>query len=223
MMLFTSNSGVPSEVVNEFRENYMDFCTKERWTITASGRDWEYVVALCHVDFNPGDVVLDIGGGNSYILFYIADEISKGYIVDLAEQKYYAGWRETLADYEAYSSGKVEVIEQSAAILPFPDDSIDKAMTFSALEHFEGDDDTKAAQEVYRVLKPRGQFFGTVDFNHLDEYPIAPTSRVYTVESFRERVMSAAPFVSQNGTVPDFGIPANPNYVAPMFFILEKP
>jgi SAM-dependent methyltransferase len=54
----------------------------------------------------------------------------------------------------------IEAINASLTELPFENNSYDMICAFDVIEHIE--DDNKAIEEIYRVLKPKGKYFLTV-------------------------------------------------------------
>ena len=209
-------------------------------------RGWEYS-AVCQLgDFQPDDVVLDVGGARSYLLPFIMSRGGKqGFIYDLRVNydALYSFWFMTLFRLKEYLDGKVVVINGNAGRLPFRDCYFDKIITVSAFEHFgypfsadgpvvkgasellghgSSGEDSEAAREVYRVLKPQGLFLGSVDFNPLGSLQSLPR---YTLESFTERIVNAAPFkLVGEVTLPEFPV-EDTDFAGKMFqlfFVLTK-
>ena len=54
----------------------------------------------------------------------------------------------------------IEAVNASLTDLPFEDDSYDIICAFDVIEHIE--EDSKAIEEIYRVLRPKGKYFLTV-------------------------------------------------------------
>lgn len=155
-------------------------------------RDWEYFSTLHFANLQPTDKVLDVGGACSFIMAYAQKYFQQGYIIDDASMSspWYDDW---VAMMTKVGHDKVEIIRQNAKQLPFADNYFDKVFTFSAFEHFQGDDDIVCCQEVYRVLKDDGCFTGTVDFNPLTENPRTGV-RTYTYRSLHNRIINPAGF-----------------------------
>lgn len=193
--MITSASFVNDNFTVDFRKDYEE---KIGTDFVQFCRDWEYGFTFQHGDFQPSDIILDIGGACSYFLLYISDHIKQGFIVDDASTSstWYDDWYKSLFLFEAFIKGKIIVIKQNAASLPFRDCFFDKIVTISALEHFVGEDDIATSLEAYRCLKPGGCFLGTVDFNPVYEYPRLEylDERVYTYESFWDRIIYSAGF-----------------------------
>lgn len=212
--------GVPQEFVNAFAKEYRAGL-RDEWIGHSHGiRDWEYAAALYYAPVSAEDIVLDVGCGESGFLFHVAKYAACVWGVDDGSwTKFYERWLSTLSEIPAYTSGRAKINQCSAAALPFHDAMFDKVFTFSAFEHFVGDDDMLASREVARVLKPGGKFVGTVDFNSITPNPIDGCD-TYTLGGFYNRI------VNPSGLTPvgDVSIgDMTPTSVTALFFCLEKP
>ncbi len=197
------------------------------------GRGYEYSMIMHFAQFEPTDIVADIGGGRSYFLPFISKFIKLGYVIDLGLEDSLGGykdWYETYFDIEGFREGKFVSIKHDAMSLPFRDNYLDKAVTISVFEHIDFDSgdpegDIKAAKEVYRALKPGGMFLGTVDFNPTTERPFGDTGgRVYTYESFERRIIEPTRFELLGERRKMDPIPSKVDYsTIPLFFVLVKP
>jgi len=94
-------------------------------------------------------------------------------------------WTQELKKYRA---GAIEVREMDMCDVALPSGSFDFILCWSVLEHIE--QDGKASQEMYRLLKPDGIFAGTVDFGRPEES--RPVSRLYSNATFEERIVAPA-------------------------------
>jgi len=199
---------------------------KPEWlNVTYGIRAWDVACCMEYVPPKETDVVLDIGCGESPFIFYIADYVSKVYGVDNGNFNNYQAWHDTLIEFDDYNNGKVEVITQNAAQLPYLDETFDKIYTFSALEHFADDDELACMKEVYRILKPNGIFGGTIDFNPITEYPDKDNDyvRTYTYESLVRRLIEPSGMLLLGEFHRLNPMPKFVNYLAaPMFFALVK-
>ena len=190
-------------------------------------RPWDFSMCMELVPPKQTDVVLDIGCGISPFIFFIADYVSKVYGIDNGVFSNYKQWHDTLTEFDDYNNGKVEVITQNAAQLPYPNETFDIVYTFSALEHFNDDDESACMKEVYRVLKSNGVFCGTVDFNPITEFPRKGMkkafTRTYTYEAFISRIIEPSG-LSLLGEFHKLNpMPESVAYVAKeMFFALVK-
>ena len=225
-MICRGGLNISKGAVALFGSRYKEGLKEEYHGVTYLPRDWEYAGTLAQVELEQSDVVLDIGGGCSYLAFFLSRFVQKVSVVDNGTFRISQSWFETLPDFEDYRSGKVEVLKQNAASLPFPDRYFDKVFTFSALEHFVGDDDTVCVKEVYRVLKLGGHFLGTVDYNAVAEFPVKDNImvRTYTHESFLRRIVKPSGLaIKGKDFLENVPIPESVKYiVAPLFFHLVK-
>lgn len=159
-------------------------------------RTGEYAMTLLHTPPVPGQSAIDIGGACSFVGLYLRSKGVETSIVDpgVTNPGLFSEWLDDMRHFDPDRQVKIQV--QNAATLPFFDDTIDSVFTFSALEHFAGEDDIACVKEVHRVLKTGGVFTGTVDYNVISErpHPVAPAYRAYTPESFFRRVVSPVPW-----------------------------
>jgi SAM-dependent methyltransferase len=225
-MIYTVNHcGITPQKETEFQEKYKEPLKEEWYGKTYLPRGCEYSAPLHHALLQQTDIVLDIGCGCSYFITYISDMVKKVYGIDnISSLPWSQYWLDTIFDMESVRSGKVTVVVDEAAILPFRDNMFDKVFTFSVFEHFNWDrgDDVSCAKEVYRILKPGGIFTGTVDYNPLYEYPPShPGAKVYTYDSFVEKIVKAAPFKLSGDTKID-PLPDEANFVSSLFFKMVK-
>jgi len=184
-------------------------------------RNWDMPMASKNCPIHADDVVLDVGCGESLFFLLAAEKAKESWGVDNGNWNEFQDWFESLDYFPAYRSGRAKFRKCSAANLPFPDEMFDKVYTFSAFEHFKGDDDICAAREVYRVLKPGGYFCGTVDYNPETERPQVEDCPVktYTLDSFLRRIVEP----SELKLVGETRLTGNPVEIASIiFFLLRK-
>lgn len=218
------HSNVPPDYTAKYAAESNAMLKPEWHGVAYLPREWDYSMAMYNVGCDPDDIVLDVGCGCSYFIFYIAKYVKKVYGIDNATFECYAKWLPTLEHFDDYKNGKVEIIESNASVLPFDDNYFDKIFTFSTLEHFIDDDDTKCVKECFRVLKPGGIFLGTVDYNPLKEWPDETSSfcRVYTRETFYARLLEPTGF-EMCGKEYLNPIPTTFEHIAvPLFFMFKK-
>ncbi len=226
MISWQRNTEISKEAIDDFRDKYKAY-VGDRWEKIISGRDWEYVVVLNHLTpFMPNEVIVDIGGACCDLWFFLSPDVKRIYVVDdcSSSAQWFEQWYHGLLEKRDFRLGKIVIRRQNARLLPFSNNSIDKVVSISALEHFADGDDTKCAKETYRILKPGGIFIGTVDFNHLNEHPITPggMERAYTVESFMRRIVEPSGFECDMPDMSGFANVSDKNYIAAMFFKLVK-
>ena len=196
----------------------------------ASQRDWEYALPIYLADFNSNDIILDIGCGMSYNFLYLSSIVEKFFGIDDIKNgcfdKWTVDWLKTLTHYDEYINRKAQFLNMNAKELPFKDNYFTKIITWSALEHFMGNDDILCAKEIYRCLKPGGIFLGSVDFNADSEYPIPdnPDCRFYTHQSFLDRIVEPSGFELVGKDYIKYGDPINMQtaIAISLFFMLRK-
>ena len=101
----------------------------------------------------PGETVLEVGGGSGVVLREIARRTGASRIVDVDISPYLLREAAALADQAGFT-GRMEFREGSAEAIPLADDSVDVALSFTVLE--EGDADRMLA-ELVRVTRPGGR------------------------------------------------------------------
>jgi len=230
---------VNEQCENNFNKCFMEYTAFSEQPLklapvpgTIGFRHWDSAMIEKMGNFQPSDIVADIGGGRSYLLPFLSSRIALGYIIDLGvtgKITTYRDWYKTYFCLDSFLDGKFVTLRVDARELPFKDDYLDKVITVSAFEHFDmectndPDGDIKAAIEVFRTLKPGGLFLGTVDFNPYTERPKG-TTRAYTYNSFEKRIMEPAGFELYGGYKRyDFGQLNTDYIVQPLFFVLVKP
>jgi len=227
MICTGTHKTTPDSRCMDMYADYLSFVGNEHMQ-TCSGRAWDYAEALEQAGLMPEHVTLDVGCASSYFALYIAKKVKLSYGIDdlmsYAYETYTIPWMATLRDFEEYQTGRFVLVVSNAARLPFPDGFFDRIFTFSALEHFENDDDIDFAREAARVLKPGGSFLGTVDYNPIDPYPLKdyPICRVYSHKTFYERIVlpSGLKLIGKDFEA-DRADPQD-NYVEALFFHLTK-
>lgn len=118
-----------------------------------------YIIALSHIE---GRVVLDTGcglGWGSYILSLRAKEVMGIDINETSISYAISNWEAENLIFEVY-----DVMD----LYKFPDDAIDVVTSMELIEHFDQIDGLRYFQEVFRVLRPGGTFFGSSGFTDDD-------------------------------------------------------
>ena len=107
------------------------------------------------LDLKDGDEVLDLGCGDGYYLYFLSNLPLKLKLIGFDHDPIVlANARKNL------SSKKIKLIRGDIFKLPFKDNSVQKIIMTEVLEHVE--DDKRALQEIFRVLKPKGVLVITV-------------------------------------------------------------
>ena len=116
--------------------------------------------------------------------------------------------QETVMQKKTLNVNNLKVLDGDATKLEFPDNIFDTVISISVIEHINGNGDSKAMQEFWRVLIPGGKLILTthiakqkrVEYRDHDQYNISRHKkskyffqRVYDSESFNERILSQLP------------------------------
>jgi SAM-dependent methyltransferase len=108
--------------------------------------------------------VLDVGSPKMLGLYLAANTRVEVTLTDISElniDEYRVMWR----GLEKRAQGKAVFALQDARTLQYGDDEFDVVYSMSVIEHIEGDSgDTKAVEEMIRVLKPGGLLLVSVPF-----------------------------------------------------------
>lgn len=127
---------------------------------------------LQHLDARPGQRVLDIGSPKLLSLFLAARLRAEVHATDLVDYFF--------ERYELYSrvalgrdQGRYHMGREDARNLTYPSAHFERAFSISAIEHIPDDGDSRAMQEMGRVLAPGGIACLTVpwsDHGYLEEF-----------------------------------------------------
>ncbi|NJN65984.1 MAG: class I SAM-dependent methyltransferase [Chloroflexaceae bacterium] len=112
------------------------------------------------LDLQPGDIVLDNGCGSAKFAAWNAHRVALMVGNDPA----------TLFAEAAVE--RVALVKADSRVLPFADDSLDKAFSIDVLEHFPREVIDAYLRETARVLRPGGQMF--IFSNTRERSPIQP-------------------------------------------------
>lgn len=124
-------------------------------------RTIEFRLALKHGDFRPGQQVLDIGSPKLLPL-HIAEKLGATvYATDLDD--YFVEELESFRDICGIPEDRLVAEVQDARNLTYENDSFDRIVSISVLEHI-GETDVEAGREIGRVLRPGGIAVITVPF-----------------------------------------------------------
>jgi len=159
-------------------------------------RGWEYWTVLRHLDLCETDRVLDAGSMRSYTPVWLAQRAGQVVCVDSGVweevsrtpgQLTFEEWSQEL---QLHGGRPIEVHKMDICNLELPIHSyeFDLITCWSVFEHIE--DDARASRELHRVTKVGGVLSGTVDWGCPQES--RPNSRLYSNETFNERVVEPA-------------------------------
>jgi SAM-dependent methyltransferase len=141
-------------------------------------RGWDYEKILQYGDFKPTDSVLDTGALHTYFSIYLSTLVKEILVTDSfdwAKRDYftkpnaiYGGkilptideWTRCV---EVGGKGKVMVDIADATDLQYPDNTFDKVLSISTIEHILND--RLGITEMMRVLKPGGSLLITTEYN----------------------------------------------------------
>jgi SAM-dependent methyltransferase len=145
---------------------------------------------LAHLDVLPGQRVLDVGSPKLLSLF-VADRLrAEVYTTDLVDYFF--------DRYDVYSRialgrdrSRYRMERQDARALTYPSAHFERVFSISAIEHIPDDGDSKAIQEIARVLAPGGIACLTVpwsDHGYLEEFKQRGDPDVYWAPGDEEKV-----------------------------------
>jgi SAM-dependent methyltransferase len=145
---------------------------------------------LHHLDVRPGQRVLDIGSPKLLSLFLAARLRAEVYATDLVDYFF--------ERYEVYSGvalgqdrRRYRMGREDARTLTYPSGHFERVFSISAIEHIPDDGDSRAIQEIARVLAPGGIACLTVpwsDQGYLEEFKHRGDPDVYWAPGDGEKV-----------------------------------
>ena len=145
---------------------------------------------LDHLDVRPAQRVLDIGSPKLLSLFLAARlgaEVCTTDLVDYFFKRYELYSRIALGP----ARNRYRMDRQDARALTYASAHFERVFSISAIEHIPDDGDSKAIQEIGRVLAPGGLACLTVpwsDHGYLEEFKQRGDPDVYWAPGDRERV-----------------------------------
>jgi SAM-dependent methyltransferase len=152
-------------------------------------RNIEDPFVLRYGDFTNEDIVLDVGSGDSTVPAFIRSKYgSTVYVVDID-----INMLESQRQYRSALNCELNIEEQDATDLIYPDEYFDKIIAISSIEHIPGDGDILSITEFSRVLKKGGKCLITVPFGDYEEikYPwyYSGFERRYDLENLNKRLL----------------------------------
>lgn len=123
-------------------------------SILTLNRDREYNSLKRMLQLRPLDNLLDVGSGDGFWTARFATQCAK--VAGLEPDERMLALAKTL-----YPRSNVEYVKGSAESIPYPNNTFDKVVSVSCLEHFA--DPLRGLKEMARVLKPRGRLAISVD------------------------------------------------------------
>src|SRR5467141_3523156 len=145
---------------------------------------------LDHLDVRPGQRVLDIGSPKLLSLFLAARLSAEVYTTDLVDYFFerYAVYSRIALVHER---SRYRMDRQDARAWTYPSSHFERVFSISAIEHIPDDGDSKAIQEIARVLAPGGIACLTVpwsDHGYLEEFKHRGDPDVYWAPGDGEKV-----------------------------------
>lgn len=141
-------------------------------------RGWDYEKIMEWGNFQKSDSVLDTGALHTYFSIYLAQFVEEVLVTDSfywATRDYFGKPNEnyggkilpTINEWtdfvEKFGFGKTMVDTADVMNLQYPDNTFDKVLSISTIEHVL--DDRLGIVEMMRVLKPGGSLLLTTEFN----------------------------------------------------------
>ena len=117
-------------------------------------RDREYQGLKRMLELRPSDHLLDVGSGDGFWTARFAMHCAN--ISGLEPDERMLSLAKTL-----YPRSNVEYVQGNAELIPYPNNTFDKVVSVSCLEHFA--DPLQGLREMARVLKPGGRLAISVD------------------------------------------------------------
>ena len=151
--------------------NYLDKVFNGDKIYLSNFRGWDFEQILKYGEFKSEDVILDTGALQSYFSIFLALLIRTVITTDnmsWVKRAYYKQSKltspeEWMRQVEMKSQGKVKAEIADVCNLQYNDNSFDKVLSISTIEHIDGD--FKAMSEMIRVLKPNGLLLLTTEYN----------------------------------------------------------
>jgi ubiquinone/menaquinone biosynthesis C-methylase UbiE len=104
----------------------------------------------------PGQRVLDLGCGTGTLTIMIKQSIPEAGVAGLDGDPRVLDIARSKADKAGLD---IKLDQGMAYQLPYPDQSFDRVLSSFVFHHLESDDKRKTMKEVYRILRPGGEFY----------------------------------------------------------------
>ncbi len=167
-------------------------------------RYFEFDFVKSSLELGNGMRVLDIS--SPYLFgFYVSSKFQLEYHYINPDEKDLANVN-SLSGKQKFH-GKYISNQMDALNLTFYDNFFDRVISISVIEHINGEGDSRAIKEIWRVLKPNGLFSFTVpvnkefeiEYRNKDEYNLNPEKksekyffqRIYDKQKIEERLLSS--------------------------------
>lgn len=169
----------------------------------SSIRYWEFDFALRHLSSLHDENILDVSSPRFFGLYLAKKHPDIHYMMINPDKN---DTQETLVMKDAI--GRMENFSatiENALALPYRNNTFDRVISISVIEHISDDGDTKAVREMMRVLKPGGMLIltthvmkkGRMEYRNTDEYSLGLKKqkgryffqRVYDTASLRKRIL----------------------------------
>lgn len=132
------------------------------------------------VTFRENETILDLGCGEGSLLFMLAKYVKKGVGIDILEHCIKDA---NLKATELKGKMNTEFHCQKLEEIKFPENSFDKIVSFSVIEHIPNY--IEIFEETYNILKPGGQLIISVDsFSHFNETQRAIHKKRFEVQKY---------------------------------------
>jgi SAM-dependent methyltransferase len=155
--------------ISDWRAHGTDFqrVLREQNEFGIFRKAWEYALCISGLEqlgvVHQDNRAISVGAGIEKPLYYFANKIKEMVATDLYEcsEPGYGG-KEMVRNPKKfapfpYREDHLTVLEMDATHLGFPDNSFDFCFSLSSIEHFGSrENQKKAMQEIFRVLKPNG-------------------------------------------------------------------
>jgi SAM-dependent methyltransferase len=145
---------------------------------------------LQHLDVHDGHRVLDVGSPKLLSLYLAARAGAEVYATDLLDY-FFSRYGRYAKAVLSRRRDRYQMAALDGRSLGYPSESFDRAFSISAIEHIPGDGDSRAIEEIARILKPGGLACITVpwcDRGYVEEFKRAGDPDAYWAKSTNAEV-----------------------------------